>query len=204
MEQRAAQIISYIFHPLLMPSYGLLLLFANRNVFTFMLPFQAKAAVLFIVFLNTSLLPAFIFYLMKRRGMLSSLRMENRTERVFPFIIAALFYFTTYFMLRKFQLPSLLYFMLFGSACLIVIALIVNFWWKISIHMLAIGGLTGAFFSMAVFVPLNFFVTVSIAILASGLTGFSRLKLNAHTPAQVYGGFVTGSFFMIFLFIILY
>jgi membrane-associated phospholipid phosphatase len=33
---------------------------------------------------------------------------------------------------------------------------------------------------------------VIMAILIAGLTGSARIKLNAHTPAQVYTGFAAG------------
>ena len=129
--------------------------------------------------------------------------MEERRERILPFIVTALFYFGTYIMLRKFHLPAIIYYLTFGSSCLIIIALTINFWWKISIHMMGIGGLAGALLGIAFYLSVNPVIFVALAILIAGFIGFSRLKLQAHTPMQVYAGFVTGAFFMVGLFLLI-
>jgi len=200
METKIAKLISYIFHPLLMPTYSLIFLFQIKSYLSFAIPRQAKVAIIAIIFFNTALMPALIFFFMKLRHIISSLKMEDRKERFLPFIITAVFYFGTYIMLRKFHLPSIIYFLTFGSACLIIIALTINFWWKISIHMMGIGGLTGALTCIAFYLSVNPGIYVAISIIIAGFIGFSRLKLLAHSPLQVYAGFITGAFFMMGLF----
>lgn len=183
-----------------MPTYCLLILFQIKSYTVHAIPQQAKIAIIAIVFLNTALLPALIFFFLKMRNVISSLKMENRNERIIPFVVTAFFYFTTFILLRKFHLPPLIYYLLFGSSCMIIVALIINFWWKISIHMIGIGGMVGAFISIVVYLSLNAFVCIPMLVLLAGLVGFARLKLLAHTPLQVYGGFITGSFLMVILF----
>ena len=203
MEKRIAQFISYIFHPLLMPTYSLITLFQIKSYTSYAIPRQAKIAILAIVFLNTALLPALVFFFLKMRNVISSLKMENRNERIIPFVVTAFFYFSTFILLRKFHLPPLIYYLLFGSSCLIIVALIINFWWKISIHMIGIGGMAGAFTSIAVYLSRSPLMYISLVILIAGFIGFARLKLLAHTRLQVYGGFVVGSFLMVFLFFLI-
>jgi len=200
MEKRFANFISYIFHPLLMPTYGLSLIFFLNSYISKAIPLQAKIAIIAIVFLNTALLPALIFVFMKFQHYITSLKMENRAERLIPFIVTAIFYFITFYALRKFYLPFYVYYLIFGSACLIVIALIINLWWKISIHMLGIGGLFGALICISFIFMANFILIIALLAVMAGFIGFSRIILDAHTPAQVYTGFVTGSFFMILMF----
>lgn len=200
MENRLAQIISYIFHPLLMPTYGIFIIFQIKSYISYAIPYKAKVAILLIIFLNTALLPALIFLFLKLRHVISSLKMENRNERIIPFFVTAIFYYATYILLKKFHLPSIIYYLIFGSSCLIIVALIINFWWKISIHMIGIGGITGAFTSITIYLSLNPIIFISLVILVAGLIGFARLKLLAHTHLQVYGGFIAGAFLMIFLF----
>lgn len=196
MEKKIANFVSYLFHPLLMPTYSLILLFQIKSYLYFAMPFKAKMAIIAIIFVNTAFIPALVFIFMKLRNIISSLKMEDRKERILPFFVTAVFYFGSFIILRKFHLPSIIYYLIFGSACLIIIALTINFWWKISIHMMGIGGLTGGLICASLYLSFNPLFFVPLAILIAGLIGFSRLKLLAHTPLQVYGGYLTGAFFM--------
>lgn len=79
------------------------------------------------------------------------------------------------------------------SAILVFIALITTFFWKISIHSMAMGAMSGF---MIYFTRLHFFETPWLAyaaLMASGFVGYARLRLDLHTPAQVYGGFLIGA-----------
>ncbi len=69
--------------------------------------------------------------------------------------------------------------------------------------MLAIGGTIG--FLMAIGLEYNWLFPQIILpmIFLAGIIGYSRLKLNAHTPAQVYIGFLTGWMVMFFAFMFL-
>jgi len=189
-----------MFHPLLMPTYCLIVLFHINSYLSFAIPHQAKVAIVATVFFNTALMPAFIFFFMKLRHIISSLKMEERKERILPFIVTSIFYFGTYIMIRKFHLPSIINYLIFGSSCLIIIALTINFWWKISIHMIGIGGITGALACIAFYLSINPGIFIALSVFIAGFIGFSRLKLLAHTPLQVYCGFITGAFFMLGLF----
>jgi len=203
MSERLARVVSYMLHPLVMPTYGLILLFSLSSFISIIMPLKARMAMVVVVFLNTALVPALFFVFLKSRRVISSLKMENRHERIIPFIITAIFYFVTYVMMQKFNLPQIIYYLIFGSACLIILSMTINFWWKISIHMIGIGGMTGAFACICMYLRINPILILAVLILASGLTGFSRLRLLAHTPAQVYAGYVTGLVFMCGLYAIL-
>ncbi len=203
MSERLARVVSYVLHPLLMPTYGLILLFSLNSFVSIIMPFKARVAMVVVIFLNTALVPALFFVFLKSKRVISSLKMENRHERIIPFVITAIFYFVTYVMMQKFNLPRIIYYLIFGSACLIILSMTINFWWKISIHMIGVGGMTGAFACIAVYLGINPLILLVALLLASGLTGFSRLRLLAHTPAQVYAGFATGLVFMCGLYAIL-
>ena len=84
---------------------------------------------------------------------------------------------------------------------LVLISLLVNYLTKISIHMVAMGGIFGTFAGLANGFHYDLWLILFILALASGLTGFARLKLNAHTEAQVYTGFAVGVFVMMGLFL---
>jgi hypothetical protein len=78
---------------------------------------------------------------------------------------------------------------------MILAAAIITFFWKISVHALSMGGVVGLLFVITAMLPESdvnylFFATIII----SGLVLSARLKLQSHTPAQVYMGFVLGLF----------
>jgi membrane-associated phospholipid phosphatase len=58
--------------------------------------------------------------------------------------------------------------------------------------MLGMGGLVGTFLGLALRYQVDALQLVSALVLLSGLVGYARLRLNAHTPAQVYAGFLSG------------
>lgn len=205
MEKFIARAISYTFHPLLIPTYSLLILFLFqiKSYIFYAIPFEAKATLLGIVFLNTFILPVVMILFMKYRKLINDLYMDTRKERTLPYIVTAIFYFSTYYLLKKFHLPGVIHLIMFGSACLVLVALIVNFWWKISAHMMAIGGLTGAFAGLSFLLSMNMGALIAIIILVAGFIGFARLRLKSHSPAEVYAGFLTGCGLMGLLFFIM-
>ena len=73
----------------------------------------------------------------------------------------------------------------------VIVASIVSRYWKISLHMLGIGGVVGVLFSLNIWFG-NLSNLLIIFILTSGLLGYARLKEKAHNATQVYLGFLIG------------
>ena len=120
-----------------------------------------------------------------------------------PLLLSAVYYILTYFMLRNAALPSIVYFYIIGAALLVLLTLLITYRWKISIHMVSIGGFTGFIISMAILFSLGLDLLLIAAFFASGLLGTSRVKLNAHALPQVFAGFALGACVMIVLFLYL-
>ena len=68
----------------------------------------------------------------------------------------------------------------------------ISYFWKISIHMAGMGGITGLLFMLCHQLDCNLFVPISLAIFFSGLVGSSRLIAGSHKPAQIYVGYLLG------------
>ena len=90
-----ALFISILLHPMLMATYGCLLLFfgIKNTVYDFMTPFETKWRITLIVFLFSFLFPSlniFILYKLKR---LPNITLSNQKDRTFPYIMTAIFYF---------------------------------------------------------------------------------------------------------------
>jgi hypothetical protein len=202
MQVKLAKTISILFHPLLFPSYFTLLIFNLNNYISLLIPAGAKFVIFSMIFITTFIFPAIFILIIKRKGLIKSLQMESREERVYPYTIAAIFNFSAFYMIKQIQIPEEYYLLLLGSGALILICLVINFNTKISAHMVGAGGLTGALIGISMRLNIDLVVLIVLAILCSGLIGFARLKLNAHKPFQIYLGFICGMIVMtIFLLI---
>ncbi len=70
--------------------------------------------------------------------------------------------------------------------------------------MASIGGLTGFLISVSIILKTDIPVLIISAIIISGFLGYSRIRLGAHKPSEVYAGFVLGFGFIMALAILFY
>ena len=70
--------------------------------------------------------------------------------------------------------------------------IVVNLWWKVSMHSAGSGGVIGALVAYAAIFGFNPVWWLSLAILVSGCVMTSRMVLRQHTLAQVLGGTLIG------------
>jgi hypothetical protein len=190
--KRFAQVLSVVFQPIFIPFYTILLLFNAETFITYSVTPQVRQFVYGVVFINAIIMPSVVFMFLLRRGTIQSLHMTNANERTIPFLTVIIFQLSTYFLFLKLPLPTLLPHLVLAGVLSVVLALLINLLWKVSIHMLGMGGLVGTFIGLAVRYQVDALHLVMALIVLAGLVGFARLRLNAHTPAQVYTGFVLG------------
>jgi hypothetical protein len=205
--RRIANLISIIFHPLLLATY-LFTAFILMDPMLVLPPGYTKVAqwlIVLVVWLTTFAIPALSLGLLKYTGNISSLKLQNRKERLLPFFYITIFYaFTAYYFSRQMLVTDITSGIFILTAMMILAASIVTFFWKISVHSVSMGGVVGLLFVITAMLPespVNYLLLA--AILISGLVLSARLKLQAHTPAQVYMGFVLGlliSFMIIYWF----
>lgn len=203
METRIAKIISALFHPLLMPTYGFLMLFTTKNYIATFTPLNIKLVILLITFIFTFVLPAVNAFILLKAGRINSLQMETGRERVIPYLSTSLYFFALFYLFYNREFPPVFVILILGAAISILLTFLVNFKWKISAHSVGIGGIIGAIMGLSLRLAIDFRMVLMLSILVAGCVGFARLKLNAHTPAQVYTGFLAG-FVIEFLLMIFY
>jgi len=197
-----AKTFSIIFHPLLLPVYGLAIIFSAPTLFGY-LPFGVKKLLLLIVLVNNVFLPMSLMPFLFHRGIITTWTVDDRKERLIPLILTTVLYGATSFIIFKFPLPLFLKSFIFGATFLSVLVTVINLRWKISIHSVGAGALLAMvlILSFRMYTPLVWhFVTV---VVASGIILSSRLRLNYHNPQQVWVGLFTGfaglSLFMLFI-----
>ncbi|PCJ82843.1 MAG: hypothetical protein COA57_12835 [Flavobacteriales bacterium] len=193
-EQTFAKTISYLFHPLIMPTLGIFLVFNLDTYLSYRINPDAQLYISAIVFLNTAIIPVFTAFSLVKFGAVSSIYMREKQDRNIPFILTSFFYFFTYYLLKQYNLPQPIYALMLGAALAVVITLLTNFFWKISVHMVGIGGICGALFGLAGIFQTEVLQWLLPAVFIAGLIGFARMKLNAHLSSQIYSGFLVGFF----------
>jgi hypothetical protein len=153
-----------------------------------------KFAFLGFVFFYTFVLPAYFIYLLKRWGIISSLKLENLRDRRLPYFITALIYTALgYIIYSKNAMLFPCAYILWSIALVIFFVAIISLWWQISAHAAGIGGMIGAMAGIIIqFGESSLMGSLLCFILLAGLVISARLELNAHTPKQVAAGFLLG------------
>lgn len=187
-----SHLISWVMVPMLMPVYGIILIF-SLSILNF-----TSAGTRFwfaaIVFGINVVLPALIIILLKRLGLVDDLGLNGRKERLIPYIVSiAALCITAWFMAQK-QAPAWVWLFFLGGAAGGVGNLIINFKWKISAHAAGVAGIVALLIRIARdgFPQGNVMLWLLIWILLAGLTGSARLYLHRHTFWQVMAGYATG------------
>ncbi|MFZ4400237.1 MAG: hypothetical protein ACOYO1_09400 [Bacteroidales bacterium] len=197
MENKISRILSYVFHPLLMPVYTFIFLFNLNVFFASILTYEGKLIILSFIFVSTFILPAILTFVLYKRGIITSLHLEKREERTLPFLFTIIFYYGTYFILKNAGIPPIYLIILLASTLMIIFAFFINLKFKISIHTLAIGAITGIIIGISCRFGLDLLFAIFLLIIIGGLIGFSRLALNAHRPLEVYIGYLLGLGYML-------
>lgn len=192
-----AKLISILFHPLLFPSYGaLLIIAANPNLFG-RWGERVHIVWLIIVFALTFVFPVVWMMMMKKLEMIESLQVETAKERIIPFIAAATFYLWCAWMFKpsanmKIPSNSLIFYMMLGASLGIFISFLINIFSKVSLHGVGAGALVGLVLVMTRFSTFDLRIVLVLAILLAGIIGTARLLLDTHTPRQVFVGYIVG------------
>lgn len=186
-----AKVVSFVFHPLWMPLVTLLLLYLidpylglSDGQFKFLL----KMLLICIVAPGLSLL------VMLKTKLVSDIEVSNKKERYIPFALVILYYILTYTFLRlnHVPLPNAVYAMLFSLIVSLFIASLVNMQTKVSIHLMAMGGVLGTLLAFSQIHMIGIGSYMSVWLLLSALLAWSRIYQDLHTNAQTYLGFGLG------------
>jgi membrane-associated phospholipid phosphatase len=184
--------ISIIFHPLLLTTYLVLVL---GYFMPEMLRLQTSQLLPFalVVVIITFILPGVNLLILKFFGNIKSLTMVTRQDRYVPFIMISVFYVaaTIIFYTMQRVSPNFTKLLMIVSA-LVVTATIITFFFKISVHALAMWG------SIGILLPLNkltlgqLIMPTVLVIIIAGLVMSARLYLQAHTPREILYGSAVG------------
>ena len=194
---KTAKIISIIGHPIFHPTWMMIILllsgitrFTPGNDLTF----------LTITLSMTCLLPALVIVMLKKWHFIESYEMDERDDRLGPLFIMVLFLFVTFRFFNKMPLFSIYSFYLTTVIVTTILAFIITFFWKISLHALGWGNLTACLFIMTTVSMRLYLLYFLSSVVISGIVAAARLKLKSHSNAQIYSGFAMGFATVIIIF----
>lgn len=193
MMRALSHLVSYLFHPLLMPIYAMLLVFGIYPYYFAHLDFKAKVLAFGAVFLNTFFFPVLAICIMKGLGMISNFKMETRNERILPFIATMVFYFYCYMVTNKMlQLGEFPSDIILGGCITVFLLFLINLSFKVSIHAAGVGNLVGVVLMLITMSSFNLEGLFLAVILLAGVVGTARLYLGAHQNLDIYSGYFVG------------
>ncbi len=189
----AAKFISVVFHPLfvgvMMAAY---LMYIHP---TYFVGFSEKARMLKLltVINNNVFFPLIVVALLRALGFNKSILLNDNKERIVPYIASITFFFWTYYVFKNQpETPRVLVYMCRGMFFASSGALLLNNYYKISMHGIGVGGLIGL---MAVSVfdgTMYSIVPLAVSLLVAASVVTARKVASDHHWFDILSGFVLG------------
>lgn len=194
--------ISVLFHPVFIPVYGLAIILSQNSPFGY-LPYDVKKLLFLIVVVNNVLLPVSLMPFLMNMNFISTWTLDEKEERTVPLLIATFLYAATTYIIYRFPVPDFLKSFVFSVFLVSGVLSLINLKWKISLHSAGMGAFLALlmFLSFRLRSELSWYFIISSAV--TGLVLSARLRLNLHSPRQVWYGLAIGytltTFFLTFL-----
>lgn len=188
-----AKIISYILHPLFIPTYIFLWLTKRFPIHFDDISATGLTFKTISIFLNATLFPAFAVFLLWRLKFIENMFLRTEKDRIIPYMITMIFYWWLWYLSRSFtDQPDVLKFFYFGIFLNTVFGLIINNFIKISMHAMGAGALLAFVILTCTHYHIFLGADIIVATILTGLICTARLLLNHHSPAEIYTGLFVG------------
>lgn len=195
---RGAGFISVLFHPLfigaMMAAY---LLFIHPSYF---IGFSERARLmkLLIVINNNVFFPLVVVGLLRGLGFNKSFLLKTQKERIVPYIASITFFFWSYYVFKnQTGTPEVMVGMCRGMFLSAAASLLLNNYFKISMHAVGIGGLLGLVTVSILDGSQYAGIPVLVALFLSGITITSRKIVSDHSWFDLISGLLVGFLFQL-------
>ena len=165
----AARLLSAVFRPYYIPIVGFVALFT----FTYLslLPLLYKLTVVAMVYVFTILLPRLCIYVYRKLNGWAPVQLRLRENRAIPYILFILSYVACLHLMFRMHMPRYMCGILVSALLIQMVCVIVNVWWKISMHSAGAGGVIGALVAYSVLFMFNPVWWLCVTVLISGAVG---------------------------------
>ena len=187
-----AHFLSWVLVPMFMPVYGIMLAF-GLTILAFT-GFGTRLAFTAITAAFNVAVPAIIVIILKKAGLISDIGLNDRKERFIPYLVCIVCLIGTAIFIHYKGAPLWLVMFFMGGAAAGIVEVVVNRWWKISVHAAGIAGIVALILHLMQFeYVLPYAQTwLLISVGAAGLLGSARIWLGRHTLWQVMAGYAVG------------
>jgi len=186
-------IISFVFHPLFIPTYFILYLIKVVPFeFVGITDWQLQLRV-FSVFWLTAFFPAFAVFLLWRLKFSESIFLRTQKDRIIPYVIVMFFYWWMYYLSRNFSdQPIVLKYFYFGIFIANALGLIVNNFIKVSLHGMGVGGLLASVVLVGLKYPINNIIWDIAILFIASIVISARMMVSDHTNKELTIGLGIG------------
>ncbi len=189
--KKIAPVVSYLFHPLIIPTLGLLLIL-NSGTYLSLLDPTVKRAILFVMALGTLIFPLILVPILYYRNLVTSLRYATNQERMIPYLIVLILYIITFVYFMRLPLNRVIHAYMMSVTTTLFLLLLLNLKFRLCFHTTALGGLTGLIIGLIILYETPLLGILIISLLAAGLTGTARLVTGAQRAGEVFWGYLLG------------
>jgi len=197
MKYRLSNLPLIIFHPLIIPTLLMVMIFKQPVFYSMLLPLKTKLIISGIIFIGTCLFPVIFYFLYKNNYPASVPAQYARDRRIYPVFLSSVMIFLTYYFLTYVDMPRLFTMPVLFLAMVAAVALILNFWWNVSVEMLGWGAFFGAVLSSSLFLDFMVLPPLIGSLLISGITGYFLLKAEKYSESQIYISWFAGLMLML-------
>lgn len=188
-----AKIISIVFHPLfvgvMMAAY---LIFVHPLYFVGFSE-KEKMLKLLAVINNNVFFPLLVVALLRALGFNKSLLLKTQKERIVPYLASITFFFWTYYVFKNQpEMPRVIVYMCRGMFFASAVALVLNNYYKISMHGIGVGGMMGLMAVTLVDGTLYSGIPFMVTILVTALVVTARKIVSDHQWFDILTGFLLG------------
>jgi hypothetical protein len=189
--KQIARFFSYLFHPILMPIVGVIIIF-NSGIYLASLPAEVIRFSYLIVSLFGVIIPLTLFCILVYWHLLQDIEISERKERFIPTILTIISIFVLFILINRTVPIRLLRSFILSMDIVLISYLISNLKLKTSLHMLGLGGITGLISIISFLYRADLFFWLSAVLLVSGIVGSARLQLKAHNLDEIILGYFIG------------
>ena len=187
---KIARVLSTVFSPFYTPMWILIVLFFNS--YLKMLPIEYRLFLLFTVFIFTVFIPRLGINIFRMVMSWTHWQLSHREHRHMPYLLTICSYTVCLVVLSRVNVVMFVRGVVMAAFVSQVICVFINAWWKVSTHMVGMGGMVGALIAFSNLFYFNPMWYVCALILLSGALGTSRIILRQHSLSQVIVGFLIG------------
>jgi hypothetical protein len=180
---------SYLANPVFVPSLVSLWYFNYADI----LDGENARIKMYLIFLLTAVIPILFFLVLKVLKLVQSIHLKSPRERVLPLVIYGLLILIVLRGVLNDGAYVSLYYFFIGVFIASIIAIVLSLSkYKLSLHMMAMGGMLGFAISISMLMGLSLIHLIMAIAVGSGLTATSRLSMKAHVGHELVFGFTVG------------